>query len=77
VAPITIITQHTAKRPNKTLRVIVKRPGDLRSICLTIIGIQRSSCRDHDLRFISSSIAGRSLVRIVEEELIAVGIVDH
>src|SRR6266481_5690988 len=29
------------------------------------------------LRFISKSLAGYSLVRIVEEELIAVGIVDH
>src|SRR5437899_3771871 len=29
------------------------------------------------LRFISKSLAGRSLVRIVEEELIAVGIIDH
>src|SRR5215470_11921862 len=29
------------------------------------------------LRFISKSLAGCSLVRIVEEELIAVGIIDH
>ena len=29
------------------------------------------------LRFISNNLAGRSLVRIVEEELIAVRIIDH
>ena len=29
------------------------------------------------LGFISSNLAGRSLARIVEEELIAVGIIDH
>src|SRR6266436_8785411 len=29
------------------------------------------------LRFISNNLAGRSFVRIVEEELIAVGIIDH
>src|ERR1700730_17925697 len=29
------------------------------------------------LRFVSTNLAGRSLVRIVEEELIAVGIIDH
>jgi len=41
-----MITQHTAERPQKTLRVLVKRPVDLRSICLPIIALERSSCRN-------------------------------
>jgi hypothetical protein len=40
------------------------------------LGTGTAWCRTR-LCFISGNLAGRSLARIVEEELIAVGIIDH
>ena len=42
-----------------------------------LMAIMRHPCEAGRLRFISSNLAGCSLARIVEEELIAVGIIDH